>query len=153
MDGQVRAGGYFSGNDDPNVIGEKDNAFDVIYGGRHKFNGKMDYFLKPASTMGLGLIDWTIGWDAKLSSKFTLIMDYHYFRTQKDFIKGVDYAAYLGSEVDVQLNIKISKEILISALYGIMLPSDAMAAIRNKEANTAHYFMTMITFKPVFFKN
>ncbi len=144
---------YFSGNDEPNVIGEKDNAFDVIYGGRHGCNGKMDYFIKPASTLGLGLINWTIGLDSKLSPKLTLLMDYHYFCTQNDFTKDlIAYAAYLGSELDVQLNIKISKEILIGALYGIMLPSDAMASIRNNEANTAHYFMTMLTFKPVFYK-
>ncbi len=145
---------YFSGNDDPNVIGEKDNAFDVIYGGRHIFNGKMDYFLKPASTLGLGLINWTVGMNAKLSPKFTLVVDYHYFRTQKDFTSAnVDYASYLGSEVDLQLNIKISKEIVISALYGVMLPSDVMGIVKNREANTSHYFMTMLTFKPVFFKN
>lgn len=149
---------YFSGNDDPNSIGEKDNAFDVIYGGRHGFNGKMDYFLKPASTLGLGLIDWKFGFNAKLSPIVTLYVDYHYFCTQSDFNMGdvlqmTNYSAYLGSEFDLQLNIKISKEILIGALYGMMLPSDAMAAIRNNEANTAHYFMTMLTFKPVFFKN
>ena len=144
---------YFSGNDDPNVMGEKDNAFDVIYGGRHGFNGKMDYFLKPASTMGLGLIDWTIGMKVKLSPKFTLVLDYHYFRTQQDFTANlIDYSAYLGSEFDFQLDVKISKEISISALYGMMLPSEAMAAVKNREANTAHYFMTMLTFKPVFFK-
>lgn len=144
---------FFTGNDDPNAIDEKDNAFDVIYGGRHKFNGKMDYFRSPASTLGLGLIDLTVGMKTKLSPKFTFIMDYHYFRTQKDFTKDlIAYSAYLGSELDFQLDVKISSEILISALYGIMLPSDALAALRNREANTAHYFMTMLTFKPVFFK-
>jgi len=148
---------YFSGNDDPNMIGEKDNAFDVIYGGRHGFNGKMDYFLKPASTLGLGLIDWSVGLNAKLAPKVTLYADYHYFRTQRNFTMGdvlelTNYSAYLGSEFDIQLDLKISKEILISALYGMMLPSDAMAAIRNREINTAHYFMTMLTFKPVFLK-
>ncbi len=148
---------YFSGNDNPNTIGEKDNAFDVIYGGRHGFNGKMDYFRSPASTSGLGLIDYSVGMKTKLSPKFTLAIDYHYFRTQSDFNIGdvhatTNYSAYLGSEFDFQLDIVISKEILISALYGMMLPSESLAVLRNRNVNTAHYFMTMLTFKPVFFK-
>lgn len=149
----------YTGNDDPNQIGDKDNAFNVIYGGRHIFNGKMDYFLNPASTMGLGLMDWMIGFDAKVSPKSTLMVDYHYFRTPNSFaFRGLDYKAYLGSEIDIQLNIKISKEATLSTMYGIMLPDDAMAAVKTpgsnpvKEKKTGHYFVSMLTFKPTFFK-
>ena len=52
--------------------------------------------------------------------------------------------------------VKISPEINITNIAGVMLPTTSMAVVKGSDlsnANTGFYFVTMLTFKPVFFKN
>ncbi len=146
-----------SGNDAPNSFDGKDNGFELAYGGKHKFNGLMDYFVGVSPTKGLGLNDFYLRYQASISKKSTLKIDYHYFKTKGDFaFNGVDYKSYLGSEIDLSYSIKVSSEINIMSIVGVMMPTTSMAVVKGSDidvANTGFYFVTMLTFKPVFFKN
>lgn len=147
----------YSGNEAPNANFGDVNSFSLLYGGKHKFNGLMDYFMGPKSVQGMGLTDIYFKFITLASEKVKLSLDYHYFKTKDDFIfEDVNYDSYLGSEIDLTCTIKISPEINILNTAGIMLPSTSMTAAKGSElgnTNTGFYFVTMLTFKPVFFKN
>ncbi len=147
----------YSGNESPDTNYGDDHAFDILYGGKHKLNGLMDYFTGPKSTKGMGLTDLYVKYNTRLGHKMLLGLDYHYFKTQGDFmIDNVAYKSYLGSEIDISCSIKISSEINITNIFGLMMPSKSMAVIREgntSNTDTGFYFTTMLTFKPVFFKD
>ncbi len=146
-----------SGNEAPDANAGKDNAFDVLYGGKHAPNGLMDYFAGPKSIRGLGLADLYMKYITKPSENILLSLDYHYFKTQAEFlIDDVTYKSYLGSEIDLSCSIQISSEINLTNIFGIMIPTSSMTIAKNSQpgnTNTGFYFVTMLTFKPVFFKN
>ena len=152
-------GGFesLSGNDGLNAFAGKDNGFEFAYGGKHKFNGLMDYFVGVSPTKGLGLNDFFIKYQTAIGNKSILKLDYHYFKTKGDFAyNGVDYKSYLGSEIDLSYSIKVSSEINITSILGVMMPTNSMAVVKGSDidvANTGFYFVTMLTFKPVFLKN
>lgn len=147
----------YSGNESPNSTTGDDNAFDLLYGGKHKFNGLMDYFMGSKTLQGVGLTDLYFKFITWVSKKVMLSLDYHYFKTQDDFLfEDANYKSYLGSEIDLSCSIKISPEINITNTAGVMLPSTSMAVVKGSElgnTSTGFYFVTMLTFKPVFFKN
>jgi hypothetical protein len=160
IDGKNSITGGFemlSGNDAPNTFAGKDNGFEFAYGGKHKFNGLMDYFVGISPTKGLGLNDFFIKYQTAISDKSILKLDYHYFKTKGDFVSnGLNYKSYLGSEIDLSYSIKVSSEINITSIIGVMMPTNSMAVVKGSDidvTNTGFYFVTMLTFKPVFLKN
>ena len=48
---------YWSGYDFSDSTSTKYNAFDVLYGTGHRFNGNMDYITRPGDTKNAGLVD------------------------------------------------------------------------------------------------
>jgi hypothetical protein len=143
-----------SGNN-PGLSTKKDNAFNLLYGGRHKFNGSIDYFTSAIPNSGFGLIDWSLGMSYKVCRRLTTKLNYHYYRTHKEFkYTRLYHSPYLGSEFDLQANFKFTKEISMVILYAMMLPSETMAAVQNihQEVRTGNYCTLMITFKPKFLK-
>ena len=146
-----------SGNEAPNLINGNDRAFDILYGGKHKLNGLMDYFGAPSTTKGMGLTDIYFKYNSELSNRLMINLDYHYFQTEKRFqFEGVDYQSYLGSEIDLSCSITISPEINITNIFSVMIPTTSMSVAKGSEignTKTGYYFVTMLTFKPVFLKN
>ncbi len=59
-----------SGNEAPDISSGDDNAFDVLYGGKHAPNGLMDYFAGPKSIRGLGLADFYLKYSIKTKRQF-----------------------------------------------------------------------------------
>lgn len=143
-----------SGNETPDLINGTDHAFDILYGSRHKLNGLIDYFSVPSTTKGLGLADFYLKFTSLVSKKTSINLDYHYFKTPKNFsFEGLNYKSYLGSEIDLSCSIKISPEINITNIFSLMLPTSSMTLVKGSEydnTNTGFYFVTMLTFKPIF---
>ncbi|PKP34983.1 MAG: hypothetical protein CVU00_04455 [Bacteroidetes bacterium HGW-Bacteroidetes-17] len=146
-----------SGNKNPDLITGKDKAFDILYGSRHKLNGLIDYFSGPSSTKGMGLVDAYLKYNALISKKVALNLDYHYFETPKSFqSEGLNYSSYLGSEIDFSCSITITPEINITNIFSVIIPTNSMAVAKSSDLDAVKngfYFVTMLTFKPVFFKN
>ncbi|MBI9033535.1 MAG: alginate export family protein [Bacteroidales bacterium] len=145
---------YLSGNDMNNPT-ETDHAFDILYGSKHKFNGFMDFFNSPKTTKGLGLVNPYFKANAKVNKILSLGIDYHTFLTAtKPKFDDVEYSTLLGHEFDLSAKFTINKEINILAVYGYFMANETMEKMNEVfEAKPGHYFMTMLTFKPVFFKN
>jgi hypothetical protein len=151
----LKAGFDLLSGNSPGLSPEKDNAFNLLYGGRHKFNGSIDYFTSATPNAGFGLIDWSLGMSYKVCRRLTTKLNYHYYSTHKEFkYTRLYYSSYLGSEFDLQANFKFTKEISVVILYAMMLPSETMAVVQNinQEAKTGNYCALMITFKPKFLK-
>ncbi len=146
---------YFSGNEKAPGEDETDHAFDILYGSRHKFNGLLDYFSTPSTTKGYGLVDPYAKVNTKVNNFLNIGVEYHYFMTPKAVkLDDQEFNNTLGQEIDLIAKIKISKEINLLAIYGFIMPTETLEIITGEpNALTGHYFMTMLTFKPVFFKN
>lgn len=123
---------YLSGNKEE---GDKNKAFDPLYGTHHKFYGAMDYFYASSWVQGVsapGLWDNRIGLAFKASPKVALQVNYHYFSAaQKPLLGGEKLSKGLGSEIDTQVDWSIMKDVKLSAGYSFMLGTKTMDAVKG----------------------
>ena len=113
---------YRSGNDGE---GDKDKAFDQLFGTHHKFYGFMDYFLR---TVPLGLQDVQAGITAKVSKKTNLLLNYHYFSTAQ---KAANDKKGLGHEIDLQVTTTLMKNVTLMAGYSTMFGTETMDIVKG----------------------
>lgn len=108
----------------------KFEAFNPLYGTHHKFYGTMDYFYVAnfAGNYNPGLLDIQAGGTLKLSKKVDMNLTYHYFATAS---KVTTLAKSLGSEIDYQINIKVAKDVSISAGYSTMFGTSTMDIVKG----------------------
>lgn len=121
---------YLSGDKD----GNKYKAFNPLYGTHHKFYGSMDYFYASPFANGLnpGLWDTYAGVLFKASDKVNLQANYHYFRTAEDFPpENADYSKGLGSEIDLQIDWNIMKDVKLTAGYSVMFGTESMDIVKG----------------------
>ena len=116
-----------------NLSGQSDSsdkctAFNSLYGTHHKFNGAMDYFVFPGYKNNKGLWDFNLGAVAALGKKVSLSGNYHYFMVDE---KVKDMNRGLGSEIDLQLDWKIYKDISLTAGYSMMFGTHTMQAVKK----------------------
>lgn len=125
------ASDYLSGNEPGD---SKFKAFDPLYGTHHKFYGGMDYFYASDFAAGFnpGLWDNHLSISFKPCKKAGLDLTYHYFSTTTDIeVNGESYDKGLGSEVDLQLNIDLMKDVKLSAGYSFMTGTDTMDMVKG----------------------
>ena len=140
---------YKSGND-PNK--DSRNDFSLLVGSLHKFNGKIDYFSTASTTNISGLVNQYIKLDYSVNDKLKLLMDFHMFSSQQNYIDVVgEYDKYLASEFDLEVKYKFAKDITISALYSIILADETTSAMNGGDYSIpGNFFFLMIDFKPAF---
>ncbi len=128
-------------------------AFDIAYGGRHKFNGRMDYFSTPYTTKNAGLIDTYLNSDFKLSENTNLLAEYHYFLLQNNYVySGTVLDKFLGHEFDFVLRHKIDKYIKLESGYSFILGSKSLDIIKSGNSELwNNWFYLMITIDPILF--
>ena len=123
---------YLSGDSGESATEFK--AFDPLYGTHHKFYGTMDYFYASRFIDGRnpGLWDNQVGVTCKASPSVTLLLNYHYFMTTADVYVGTDKQKKgVGSEVDLQVNWNIMKDVNLSAGYSTMFGTDTFKVIKG----------------------
>jgi len=148
----------FSGNDT-----RKNNntykVFSTLYGTGHSFNGHIDYFTDiPKNTKNAGLIDIYVKNSIKISDKSAIAIDYHYFQLQNIYVhKETNGSAtifnksYLGSEIDLNYNINIFKELSLLLGYSTFIPEEPLNYLIGGTINKiSHWGFIMLTFKPTF---
>ena len=124
---------YLSGEgntDDHAVI----NAFNPLFGTHHKFYGSMDYFYASsfANNLNPGLLDAYLGFNVKPDAKLTLSANYHYFATTADVYKGEEKLKRgLGSEIDLQFDMAIMKDVKLSGGYSTMFGTLSMDYVKG----------------------
>ncbi len=128
---------YLSGDDGKD--GKKFKAFNPLYGTHHKFYGTMDYFYASNFLPGKnpGLWDDQLGITYKASEKVTLLLNYHYFLANTDVYLGNEKQSKgLGSEIDLQINWNIMKDVSLSAGYSTMFGTDALKAVKGGDPDS-----------------
>lgn len=130
---------YLSGMDNTDGPDAKYTAFDPLYGTHHKFYGAMDYYYATPFLKGFnpGLWDNQIKLAFKPSHKVDLSATYHYFLTTSDVTidhKDLDHG--LGSEIDLQIDWQIMKDVKLSAGYSTMLGTSTMEAVKGGSSDS-----------------
>jgi hypothetical protein len=145
-----------SGNDSDQ---KKLNTFDLIYGARHKYYGRMDYFTElSASTKNAGLNNFFAGVSYKISRKTSLSIDYHYFTLNQDLEDfrspepNVFFDKALGSEIDLGIIISLGNTVNLQGGYSMMLPTDTFTFFQIGEAENkfSSWGWLMLSVKPDF---
>lgn len=117
---------YLSGDPDSKKV----TTFDPLYGTHHKFYGGMDYFYASAYNKGL--------WDKILSAEFKptkelgISLNYHHFSTTYDVkLADGDEGRSLGSEIDIQVDYVVMKDVKLTAGYSTMLGTKYMDMVKG----------------------
>ena len=153
----------WSGYDFTDSTSKKVNAFDLLYGTGHKFNGNMDYFTKPADTKNAGLLDGYLFLTYKLNKKLSAKLDYHYFALASNYGKkgGTALDKGLGNEFDFSLKMDFSKDVSLNFGYSTIFATTSMEAIKSDKkknysggdhSKPTGWGFVMLTIKPDFFK-
>lgn len=144
---------YLSGTD-MNTTDNTLKSFNPWFGTNHKFNGLMDYFYvgNHANSVGLLDINATFGYQKdKLSAKLVP----HIFSSAAAVIdnSGQELRNNLGTELDLVLGYKWTKDIHFQAGYSQLFATEPMEVLKggNKD-NTNNWAWLMITVKPNLFK-
>lgn len=128
---------YLSGADSQSG---KYKAFNPLYGTHHKFYGAMDYFYASAFADGYnpGLWDTQVGLSFQPSQKVSLSLNYHYFATAATvYDEDVKQNKGLGSEIDLQVDWNIMKDVRLSAGYSTLFGTATMQVVKG--GNPSHW--------------
>jgi len=150
---------YYSGTNGLDENNTTINTFNKLYGAGHKYGGFIDYFTNTYSqTKNGGLSDMYLKLSAKYN-KFSSSIYAHYLSLANNVIdpsalNKVAINKYLGTEIDIVVNYKISNNAKIQTGYSIMLPSKSMEIIKGGNSElTAQWAYIMFTITPNFYKN
>lgn len=130
---------YLSGMDNTDGPDAEYTAFDPLYGTHHKFYGAMDYYYATPFLKGFnpGLWDNQVKLAFKPSRKVDLSATYHYFLTTSDVtLDHKDLDRGLGSEIDLQIDWQIMKDVKLSAGYSTMLGTSTMEAVKGGSSDS-----------------
>ena len=126
---------YLSGNKE----GEsKYKAFNPLYGTHHKFYGSMDYFYASGFKGGLnpGLWDNYGSVNFKPSADVNITASYHNFRIASDVtVDNKEISKGLGSEIDLQVDWNVMKDVKLSAGYSMMFGTKSMDIVKGGNHN------------------
>lgn len=127
----------------------KEKVFNRLYGSKHKYLGYLDYF--PANKHGIS--DSFIGFNYKFNNQskgeikvHNFILPHEYSNPGKvnQYIK-----RYLGTEMDIKLDIKISPEANLSFIHGLLFASPSMDYVLvGNHQKISNYAMLMLTWNP-----
>ncbi|WP_452231984.1 alginate export family protein [Lacinutrix sp. MEBiC02595] len=144
---------YLSGTDS-NSTENKIKSFNPLFGTNHKFNGLMDYFYVGNHINSVGLLDVnaTIAYQ---KNKFSAKLIPHVFSSAATVVdtSGKEMSAVLGTELDVVLGYKWTKDVQFQAGYSQMFATETMEVLKGGNSDNANnWAWLMITVKPSLFK-
>ncbi|MDA3952514.1 MAG: alginate export family protein [Bacteroidales bacterium] len=146
---------YMSGNDLTDTLNLDDNAFDILYGTKHAYNGIMDYFSTPGTTKSAGLLDGYLKINLSKIKKWKLSAHYHYLALANNYVhEGEKQDKFLANEIDLIASWKMNDIVNLQFGYATLFGGKTLEYIKGVEGEgIQQYFFTMITVKPTFFKN
>lgn len=144
---------YVSGTD-MNASNSDVKSFNPWYGTNHKFNGWMDYFYVGNHINSVGLIDVyaTINYT---KDKFSVSLIPHMFSSAATVVNGLneEMDSYLGTEVDLSIAYKWTKDVNFEIGYSQMFATETMEVLKGGNASaTNNWAWAMVTIKPGLFK-
>lgn len=150
----VGFGGEYLSGTDMNATNNKLESFNPLYGTNHKFNGWMDYFYVGNHINNVGLLDInaTIAYQ---KNKFSAKLVPHFFSSAATIVDSIgdELSNGLGTEIDMVLGYKFSKDILFQVGYSQMFATESMEVIKGGDKDaTNNWAWAMISVKPSLFK-
>ncbi len=148
----------FSGNDAANSS-KTDHSFDIMYGGRHRFLGDMDYFNDlTKSVADAGIIDIYAKTKVLFNTRNSLDFAYHQFSTQKNALDpnnlGSDLKRSLGVEFDFMYKYKaeIPAEFKIGmSFFNATESMEILQGINGNAAKLQYFSYIQLIFNPKLF--
>ncbi|TYA53833.1 alginate export family protein [Formosa maritima] len=150
----IGIGGEYLSGTDMNATDNKLKSFNPWFGTNHKFNGWMDYFYVGNHINNVGLIDLnaTIAYQ---KNKFSAKLVPHFFSSAATIVDGMgeEMSNGLGTEIDLVLGYKFSKDINFQVGYSQMFATESMEVIKGGDKDaTNNWAWAMIVVKPTLFK-
>jgi hypothetical protein len=149
---------YLSGHDAKNTDTDYQqtvHTYNLLYGGRHPYyEGYMDWFVIPKSSLNGGLMDMAFNLSYKINRKDILQFDYNYVSLATNVKKGntIYDKCNLASMIDLTYIRKIDKDILWRSGFSYAMPSDNFLEMKGiTDPGTDYYFYTMLIIKPTLF--
>lgn len=127
-------------------VGDGENgAFATLYGARHRFYGRGDYFKNiPEDTGGLGLRDAALKLALTPTPLLSANLDVHRLRTAR---RGTLSSRHLADEVDLWLRYRFREIMSLEAGYSVTWAGTAMEELGRLEGTgNMAYFMTSLSF-------
>lgn len=144
---------YLSGTD-MNTTENKLKSFNPWFGTNHKFNGLMDYFYVGNHSNSVGLLDLKASLEYQ-KERFSAKLTPHIFSSAATVVDqtGKEISNALGTELDLVLGYKWTKDISFNVGYSQMFATETMEVLKagNKD-NANNWAWLMITVKPSLFK-
>lgn len=138
---------YLSGSDDAGegTDGGKLGSFSTLYGARHRYYGRSDYFLDiPRDTENLGLRDTALKLAYSPSPLLRLNLDIHAFSTAQ---KGTLSSQTLAQEADFWAQYRFREALDLEIGYSITWAGDAMEELDRLEGTgNVAYLMSSFHF-------
>ena len=147
-----------SGNN-PTSTSNIDRSFDVLYGGRHRFLGDMDYFSDLSKSVSdAGITDIFAKANLKFNTKNNLKLCYHHFSSQKNIPDPDDISANLkktlGDEFDIVYKYKaeIPAELQIGlALFNATGTMEILQGVNGNASQMQYFAYVQLMFSPTIF--
>lgn len=143
---------YISGTD-MNTTSTDIKSFNPWFGTNHKFNGWMDYFYVGNHINSVGLVDVYANL-SYVKDEFTVSIIPHIFSSEANVVNSLneDMDSYLGTEIDLILSYKWTKDVAFQVGYSQMFATETMEILKNGNANaTNNWAWAMVTIKPSLF--
>lgn len=129
---------YLSGNT-YGIVSNKNRAFNPLFHTGHKFYGLMDYYFVADGHSNIGLLDYYIRGNYKISSKHTLQMALHQFKSPVPInVPGQYFNRNLGTELDISYHLSINKITTLQAGYSLYNTTPTLLLIKSVK-NTYKY--------------
>jgi len=143
---------YLSGTD-MNTTDTTLKSFNPWFGTNHKFNGLMDYFYVGNHANSVGLLDFnaSLGYD---KDKFSAKLAPHLLSSAATVINNDNHemSNSLGTEVDVVLGYKWTKDVSFNAGYSQLFATETMEVLKGRDKdNNNNWAWIMITINPSLF--
>jgi len=134
---------HLSGDDDP--LDRTNRSFSTLFGARHRYYGRADYFLDiPRDTGGLGLRDAALKLSFSPDPSLSANLDLHSFRTDQ---QGLLASRHLAEEADLWIRYRFRGALTLEAGYSLVWAGTAMEELSRLEGTgNMAYFMTSMRF-------
>lgn len=130
---------------DPDPTDHRTESFSNLFGARHRYYGRGDYFLTlPDDTGGLGLQDSAVKVAYSPTPVLSCNLDLHHFSTTE---AGALSSRHLGAEADLWVRYRFREALALEVGYSVIRAGTAMEELGRLEGTgNAVYFMSSVAF-------
>ncbi len=165
IEGGYKFGNFYAGTGLDYISGDNTNttttneAFDLLYGARHKYSGTLNYYTQAKHTKFGGLINPYIDLKYKLNKTHKFRLKIHYFQLAQDVLSGTSGDAYykknLGEELDFTYQYKLTKFAKLQVGYSTYFATETLNTFKGvtdtDKPEQPNYVYIMLTLKPQLF--